>query len=1031
MESLAGFGPSSPVLTRIGVQPSPTRPCRRQTDQVSALLATGNIGSMGAVGSRTWLPLGVHELPTGQHRRPQHKIVRTRWRIRFVRRGGRFVRQVCRQIRPSRPEGRRILQHILFGNQKGRGHEAHSQPQTVQQAFGTSQVQDGDPEPVDLHRGPWGLDGILRPQGRVPARANCERALEVPAFRSARSSLAVHRYSLRSLSSSHAVHQGGSSVDHVAENAGRAPSRVLGRHSDSRRLSPAGSAESPDDDTGLHAGWLHHQRQEVRLGPNTRSHLHRGSFRHETGPSVPACRPKARASRCFPFIRARGGVSSSEAVASSPRPHGGNNFVCRTRPLEDATDSVVPEVPVAGQGHDSTDPRHSPGLHVSPVVDGSRQSLARETLPRASTHGDSYHGLVHARVGRSRETARRDQTCSRQLVFRGDEDTTHQRSRAPCSSSHTLSSSTMAPRQSGASRVRQHDSCVLPEQNGGHQVSHAVPRGNAPTRVGSSAWCDCACSPSSRCRQCSGRLSVQEPPGPHRVVPLQSGVFKAVQALGHPSGRSVRFAAEPQTTRVVQQTQLSGGHSSGRLPTELAGVESLRLSPHQSDPENTPTDQRSAGGRRHCSGSPLAGEGVVLSPPANGLDNTREIPPGDRSPLPASPGQGEALSPRPQLAVLDSLEAERQVWRDQGFSEAAIDTALAALQASSRTVYDARWRGYVQWCTEGGINPLRATLGEVVNFLQHLADIPRALDTIKGYVTVLSRRLSHFQEGQSRLELSKTEAVQAWLRGAKVKLQKPPKIIPQWDLEVVLSALKKHPFFARNLSTLSLKNLTLRTVFLLALTSARRASELHALDISCIHWNPSGVEVFVNKNFKPKCHSGWHRSQPIVLPATASHEDPELRKLCVSSTLRAYLKCTEPLRKTSQLFVCYGDGTRGNGVSKQRISTWLKEMVEQAYKAKNLPPPGAGKVKGHDVRKMATSWAEVAGVDPKLICKAATWKTESTFARFYRLNLFHDSRSEFGRSILGLAASAAAERALQSSLAPSARPTRGRRKRST
>ena len=189
----------------------------------------------------------------------------------------------------------------------------------------------------------------------------------------------------------------------------------------------------------------------------------------------------------------------------------------------------------------------------------------------------------------------------------------------------------------------------------------------------------------------------------------------------------------------------------------------------------------------------------------------------------------------------------------------------------------------------------------------------------------------------------------------------------------------------------------------------------------------------MNDAFKPKCHSLWHRSQPIVLPATSSQDDLELRKLCVRSTLRAYLDCTDPLRspgQSNQLFVCYGAGTLGNPVGKQRISSWLKEVVTLAYKAQKLPLPGAGRIKGHDVRKMATSWAEVAGVDPVNICKAATWKSESMFARFYRLDIFHDSRSEFGRSILGIAASASTERARRSSLTPSARPLSGRRKRS-
>ena len=97
-------------------------------------------------------------------------------------------------------------------------------------------------------------------------------------------------------------------------------------------------------------------------------------------------------------------------------------------------------------------------------------------------------------------------------------------------------------------------------------------------------------------------------------------------------------------------------------------------------------------------------------------------------------------------------------------------------------------------------------------------------------------------------------------------------------------------------------------------------------------------------------------------------------------------------------------------MSKQIVSTWLKKVVQLAYEAKGLPPPGRGKVKGHDIRMMATSWADVAGVDPTRICEAATWKSENMFAQFYRLNLFPKSRTT------------SAERALESSLGPSVKP---------
>ena len=73
-----------------------------------------------------------------------------------------------------------------------------------------------------------------------------------------------------------------------------------------------------------------------------------------------------------------------------------------------------------------------------------------------------------------------------------------------------------------------------------------------------------------------------------------------------------------------------------------------------------------------------------------------------------------------------------------------------------------------------------------------------------------------------------------------------PRLIPvllQWDLGIVLEALSKTPF--EPLREAFLKHLTLKTVFLLAMASARRRNELQALvfDPQYIQFKPKGAGV--------------------------------------------------------------------------------------------------------------------------------------------------------------------------------------------
>ena len=71
-----------------------------------------------------------------------------------------------------------------------------------------------------------------------------------------------------------------------------------------------------------------------------------------------------------------------------------------------------------------------------------------------------------------------------------------------------------------------------------------------------------------------------------------------------------------------------------------------------------------------------------------------------------------------------------------------------------------------------------------------------------------------------------------------------------------------------------------------------------------------------------------------------------------------------------------------------------------------LPTPDG--VKGHQTRKMAVTYADMAGADPQTICQAACMANTWMFATFYWLDTITNSDAEFGRRVLTLASSAPA-----------------------
>ena len=93
----------------------------------------------------------------------------------------------------------------------------------------------------------------------------------------------------------------------------------------------------------------------------------------------------------------------------------------------------------------------------------------------------------------------------------------------------------------------------------------------------------------------------------------------------------------------------------------------------------------------------------------------------------------------------------------------------------------------------------------------------------KGIVTAISRKHAMVHGNP----ISNDPTLNRWIKGLEHSKGIPRMITPSWCLELVLMTLSKAPF--EPIMTCPLKYLTWKTTFLLAITSAHRASEMHAL----------------------------------------------------------------------------------------------------------------------------------------------------------------------------------------------------------
>lgn len=143
--------------------------------------------------------------------------------------------------------------------------------------------------------------------------------------------------------------------------------------------------------------------------------------------------------------------------------------------------------------------------------------------------------------------------------------------------------------------------------------------------------------------------------------------------------------------------------------------------------------------------------------------------------------------------------------------------------------------------------------------------------------------------------------------------------------------------------TISLRNLTLKTVFLVAVTSARRIGELHARSVKepFLLICPDRIVLKTDPVFLPKVASVHNRSQPTFCSNPSGEKKDLLHNLDVRRIVLRYLEITRDFRSSDSLFFFSGN-RNGCQASKGSIARWLKSSISEAYSQMGFffSPPG-------------------------------------------------------------------------------------------
>ena len=185
--------------------------------------------------------------------------------------------------------------------------------------------------------------------------------------------------------------------------------------------------------------------------------------------------------------------------------------------------------------------------------------------------------------------------------------------------------------------------------------------------------------------------------------------------------------------------------------------------------------------------------------------------------------------------------------------------------------------------------------------------------------------------------------VSDWL-GARFFLERPParKFLPTWSLPCVLEALAKAPF--EPLAEASLRDVTIKTVFLMAIASGHRRSALRALPAAPGHIRWDGVRLIPNPSYVAKNQTASSKPVEIFLSSLSRHTH---RCPTTRSGVLKYLSRTKDRRSGDQFFICTREPF--SPASRDVISKWIVAAIRAA--GPSVLSPGVTP-RAHDTRSI-------------------------------------------------------------------------------
>ena len=594
----------------------------------------------------------------------------------------------------------------------------------------------------------------------------------------------------------------------------------------------------------------------------------------------------------------------------------------------------------------------------------------------------SRHKLLLGRFGCRLGSPRRRTPCLGSLVS-SSEDSLDQHERASSSSVRPAGLRTSVGGHVGSSVLRQHHHSSLFSSFGRDVLFHSERHSKGGSPLGGESPRPSSAPVHHGVVQCHRGRSKSPQSGDRVGMDPSPGGSRSAGPQMASGDRSVCNLLDREASSVFLTGLRSAGSGDGCSSPALGRSPSLCLSSDRHHKESSSQTEVLEELRVDSHRSVLASEGLVPGPSGTVVRRSHHSVRSKRSsktvPLPPIP-------PKSAYASADCMATIKRFARQADFSPAVAGQLIFSRRLSTRLNYQTRWGTYRKWCRDFGHRSSSPSIAKIADFLTYMFKSKgAALSTIKRYRTMLSAVFKF-----PLPEISTSPILKDLIRSFEISAPRPLFPPPPWDLDKVLQYLSGPPF--EPLARASFLDKTKKALFLLAMATAKRVSELQALSFS-VSFQVEDLVLYYDPFFRAKTESVSNPlPRSIIVPSLSDFAgDLPERVQCPVRAIKFLRKAARSASfMPSRLFVSPRNLERA-------MSFYLRQLIVDSGAVSTSRPPRA-----HDIRGIATSLNYYSNLSLSNLMQVATWKSNRVFASRYlkEVSATQDNIQQFGPLVI-------------------------------